>query len=69
MDPTLGTEKIAYHLTNYMDYHQINTVIIKTDFTISCHCYEKVQIVQQSAVYSYIFCPQKSNNEKETLPE
>ncbi len=60
MDTTLVTEKVAQHLTKCLDSHQINTVIIPIDFTISCHCHEKVEMVQPSTrLYSFnhIFVP------------
>ncbi len=53
-NPTFVTDKVAYHLTKCMDYHQINTIIIPMYFTISCHCHDKVEMVQESAVYTFI---------------
>ncbi len=37
-----------------MDYHQINTLITPIGFTISCHCHQKVEIIQESAVNTFI---------------
>ncbi len=54
MDLTFVTEKVALQITKWMDYHQINTVIIPIYFTIRCHCHAKDEMVQESAVYTFI---------------
>ncbi len=56
----LGNFHIKSGTAKCMDYHQINTVIIPIDFTMSCHCPQKVKIGQQSAIYAFIhlFVPQ-----------
>ncbi len=45
MDPTLVIESGTQHLTKCMDYHQLKTVIIPIDYTISAHCCRKIEIV------------------------
>ncbi len=58
-NPILVIEKVEYHLTKCVDYHQIKTVIIPIGFTISCNCHANIEMVQQSAVYTFthLFVP------------
>ncbi len=50
---TLVTENVGQHLTKCMDYHQIKTVKITIDFSISSNCRDTVQMVQLSTIHSF----------------
>ncbi len=46
MDFTLVIEQVVQHLIKCMDYHQLKTVIIQIDYTISNHCRKRFEMVQ-----------------------
>ncbi len=55
MESTLVTEKVVQHLTKCMDYHQLKTVIIPIDYTISTHCCRIIEIVLYIFIHIFAF--------------
>ncbi len=52
---TVVAEKLEQHFTKCMDYHQIKTIIIPIDFTMSSYYLKKVKMTHSLIACTFIY--------------